>query len=162
MSAGNWPCDRDYLMKPFDIKKIQKCLPHRYPFLLVDKVVSYEPDQSLVAIKNVTINEPFFQGHFPNKPVMPGVLIIEAMAQATGLLGCLSTNNPEADDSLYYLVGIDKARFRRPVEPGDQLVINVSFDKAKQGIWCFQVIATVDNEIAATASLMTTKKDPAS
>lgn len=149
-------------MNLFDIDKIKACLPHRYPFLLVDKVLSYEPGKSLVAVKNVTFNEPFFQGHFPNKPVMPGVLIIEAMAQATGLLGCLSTDNKEADDSLYYLVGIDKARFRRPVGPGDQLIITVEFEKARRGIWCFEVTAKVDDEMVATASLMTTKKDPVS
>lgn len=149
-------------MKLPDINKIKKCLPHRYPFLLVDKVIAYEPDKSLIAIKNVTINEPYFQGHFPNRPVMPGVLIIEAMAQATGLLGCYSNNSTEADDSLYYLVGVDKARFKRPVEPGDQLVIDVKFDRVRQSIWCFQVTATVDGDLAATARLMTTKKDPVS
>lgn len=149
-------------MNSFDIDKIKSCLPHRYPFLLVDKVISYEPNKSLVAVKNVTINEPFFQGHFPNKAVMPGVLIIEAMAQATGLLGCMSTENSQSDDSLYYLVAVDKARFRRPVEPGDQLVITVSFEKARRGIWCFGVTAEVDGELAASANLMTTKKDPVS
>ena len=149
-------------MTSHDINKIKDCLPHRYPFLLVDKVLSYKQDTSLVAVKNVTINEPFFEGHFPNKPVMPGVLIIEAMAQATGILGCLSTEDKGTGDSLYYLVGVDKARFRRPVGPGDQLLINVEFEKARRGIWCFEVTAKVDNEIVATASLMTTKKDPVS
>lgn len=149
-------------MNSCDIEKIKNCLPHRYPFLLVDKVISYEADKSLIAIKNVTYNEPFFQGHFPNKPVMPGVLIIEAMAQATGLLGCLSTDSNQSDNSLYYLVGVDKARFRRPVGPGDQLTISVEFEKARRGIWCFEATAKVDNEMAATASLMTTKKDPIS
>jgi len=147
-------------MNSLDIDEIKACLPHRYPFLLVDKVLSYEVNKSLTAVKNVTANEPYFQGHFPNKPVMPGVLIIEAMAQATGLLGCLSTNNNGLDDSLYYLVAVDKARFRRPVGPGDQLVITVEFEKARRGIWCFDVTAKVEGELAAAANLMTTKKDP--
>ncbi|MCS3902528.1 3-hydroxyacyl-[acyl-carrier-protein] dehydratase [Methylohalomonas lacus] len=149
-------------MNSLDIDKIKACLPHRYPFLLIDKVLDYDPHKSLTAIKNVTVNEPFFQGHFPNKPVMPGVLIIEAMAQATGLLGCISAENDRADDSLYYLVAVDNARFRHPVEPGDQLVINVDFEKARRGIWCFKVKATVDKEVVASADLMTTKKDPTS
>lgn len=146
-------------MQELNINKIKDCLPHRYPFLLIDKVVSYEAGKSLVALKNVTFNEPFFQGHFPNKPVMPGVLIIEAMAQATGMFGCLSLDATEASDSLYYLVGVDKARFRRPVEPGDQLFIEVRFEKMRRGIWCFDVSAKVRDEIVATAQLMTTKKD---
>lgn len=149
-------------MNSLDIDKIKACLPHRYPFLLVDKVLSYELNKSLIAVKNVTANEPFFQGHFPNKPVMPGVLIIEALAQATGLLGCISTNNDKVDGSLYYLVAVDKARFRRPVEPGDQLVLHVEFEKARRGIWCFKAVAKVNNEIVASADLMTTKKDPVS
>lgn len=149
-------------MNSFDIDKIKACLPHRYPFLLIDKIVSYEASKSLVAIKNVTFNEPFFQGHFPNKPVMPGVLIIEAMAQATGLLGSLSTDSDGSGDSLYYLVAVDKARFRRPVVPGDQLLITVQFEKARRGIWCFDVTAEVDGELVASANLMTTKKDPVS
>lgn len=149
-------------MNSLDIDKIKACLPHRYPFLLIDKVLDYDPHKSLTAIKNVTVNEPFFQGHFPNKAVMPGVLIIEAMAQATGLLGCISTESDTADDSLYYLVAVDNARFRHPVEPGDQLIINVEFEKARRGIWCFKVTASVDSEVVASADLMTTKKDPAS
>lgn len=148
-------------MKSFDIDKIKTFLPHRYPFLLVDRILSCEPNKSLIAVKNVTFNEPFFQGHFPNKPVMPGVLIIEAMAQATGLLGCLSTDSNEASDSLYYLVGVDKARFRRTVGPGDQLIITVEFEKVRRGIWCFNVTAKVDDQLVASASLMTTRKDPA-
>ena len=147
-------------MSSLNIDAIKACLPHRYPFLLVDKVLSYEVNKSLIAIKNVTANEPYFQGHFPNKPVMPGVLIIEAMAQATGLLGCLSTDSNEPDDSLYYLVAVDKARFRRPVLPGDQLKITVEFEKARRGIWCFDVTAKVEDELVAAAKLMTTKKDP--
>jgi len=149
-------------MKSIDIDKIKTFLPHRYPFLLVDRVLSYEPNKSLTAVKNVTFNEPFFQGHFPNKPVMPGVLIIEAMAQATGLLGCLSTDSNNVGDSLYYLVAVDKARFRRTVEPGDQLIMTVDFQKVKRGIWCFDVTAKVDDQLVATASLMTTRKDPVS
>ncbi|MDZ7736430.1 MAG: 3-hydroxyacyl-ACP dehydratase FabZ [Gammaproteobacteria bacterium] len=149
-------------MKSIDIDEIKTFLPHRYPFLLVDRVLSYEPNKSLTAVKNVTFNEPFFQGHFPNKPVMPGVLIIEAMAQATGLLGCLSTDSNNVADSLYYLVAVDKARFRHTVEPGDQLIMTVEFQKVKRGIWCFDVTAKVDDQLVATASLMTTRKDPVS
>lgn len=147
-------------MNSLDIDKIKECLPHRYPFLLIDKVLSYEPGVTLTAIKNVTFNEPFFQGHFPGKPVMPGVLIIEAMAQATGLLGCISIDSKRADDSLYYLVAVDNARFRRPVVPGDQLVIEVVFERARRGIWCFKVTARVEDETVASADLMTTKKGP--
>lgn len=146
-------------MQIHDIEKIKNNLPHRYPFLLIDKVIGYEANKSLTAIKNVSFNEPFFQGHFPAKSIMPGVLIIEAMAQATGILGCLSINQEHPGDSLYYLVGIDKSRFKRPVVPGDQLLIEVQFDKVRQGIWFFDGRATVDGELAASAYLMTTQKD---
>lgn len=148
-------------MNSLDTEQIKACLPHRYPFLLVDKVTDYQSGKSLTAVKNVTVNEPFFEGHFPNKSVMPGVLIIEAMAQATGLLGCMSIDSKDMGDSLYYLVGVSKARFRHPVVPGDQLIIHVEFDKARRGIWCFSVTAEVDGQVVASADLMTTKKDPA-
>lgn len=140
-----------------DIAKITSLLPHRYPFLLVDRVTEVEPGQRLVAIKNVTINEPFFQGHFPEKPVMPGVLIIEALAQATGLLAMESEE--VADKAIYYLVGVDKARFKRPVVPGDQVRLEVSVLKTRRGIWTFEGKATVDGAVCASAEIMCTARD---
>jgi len=141
-----------------DVLEIQNCLPHRYPFLLVDRVVEFHERQSLVGIKNVTVNEPFFQGHFPGKPVMPGVLILEALAQATGLLAFRTGNRGAERDSLYYLVGIDKARFKQPVEPGDQLRLSVELIKTRRGIWVFDTEATVDGKTAATAEIMCTER----
>ena len=136
-----------------DINQVLEHLPHRYPFLLIDRVLEVEPGKSLVGIKNVTVNEPFFQGHFPQRPVFPGVLILEALAQATGILAFRSTNTKPADDSLYYFAGIDKARFKRPVSPGDQLRLSVEVIKSKRGIWKFTGEATVDGELAASAEL---------
>jgi 3-hydroxyacyl-[acyl-carrier-protein] dehydratase len=141
-----------------DINAIRNTLPHRYPFLLVDRVLSFEAGKSLVGIKNVTFNEPFFQGHFPEKPVMPGVLILEALAQATGLLAFNSESRGAQRDSLYYLVGIDSARFKQPVEPGDQLRLSVTVTKQKRGIWVFDTVATVDDRIAASAVIMCTER----
>jgi len=141
-----------------DVLEIQNLLPHRYPFLLVDRVVEFHEGQSLVGIKNVTVNEPFFQGHFPEKPVMPGVLILEALAQATGLLAFRTGTRGAARDSLYYLVGIDKARFKQPVEPGDQLRLSVDLIKTRRGIWVFDSKATVDGNTAATAEIMCTER----
>jgi 3-hydroxyacyl-[acyl-carrier-protein] dehydratase len=141
-----------------DVLEIQNLLPHRYPFLLVDRVVEFHERQSLVGIKNVTVNEPFFQGHFPGKPVMPGVLILEALAQATGLLAFRTGNRGAERDSLYYLVGIDKARFKQPVEPGDQLRLSVELIKTRRGIWVFDTEATVDGKTAATAEIMCTER----
>jgi 3-hydroxyacyl-[acyl-carrier-protein] dehydratase len=141
-----------------DINEILRLLPHRYPFLLVDRVVEFEAGKSLVGIKNVTINEPFFQGHFPEKPVMPGVLILEALAQATGLLAFRTESRGAERDSLYYFVGIDNARFKRPVEPGDQLRLAVKLIKTKRGIWVFDTDATVDGHTAATATIMCTER----
>lgn len=140
-----------------DIQKIQSLLPHRYPFLLVDRVIESEPGKRLVAIKNVTINEPFFQGHFPAKPVMPGVLLIEAMAQATGLLAMESAEVPK--EAIYYLVGVDKARFKRPVVPGDQLVFEVEVIKHRRDIWVFAAEAKVDGSVVASAEIMCTARD---
>jgi len=140
-----------------DIQKITSLLPHRYPFLLVDRVVEVDPGERLVAIKNVTINEPFFQGHFPEKPVMPGVLIIEALAQATGLLAMESEE--VAGAAIYYLVGVDKARFKRPVVPGDQIRLEVSVLKQRRGIWTFSAKATVDGAVCASAEIMCTARD---
>jgi len=135
-----------------DILQIQEFLPHRYPFLLVDKVVECLPGVSLTGIKNVTYNEPFFQGHFPQKPIMPGVLILEALAQATGLLAS-ETAGDELDGMIYYLVGIDKAKFKRPVVPGDQLMLKVNFVKSKRNIWAFECCAEVDGEFVASAEI---------
>jgi 3-hydroxyacyl-[acyl-carrier-protein] dehydratase len=142
-----------------DINKVLTLLPHRYPFLLIDRVLEFEPNQRLVALKNVTYNEPFFNGHFPIRPVMPGVLIVEALAQATGLLGMES--NPEGIDenTIYFFVGIDKARFKRPVEPGDQMHLEVEMKRSKRGIWMFSGTARVDSQIAATADIMCTARD---
>ncbi|MCB2262182.1 MAG: 3-hydroxyacyl-ACP dehydratase FabZ [Candidatus Thiosymbion ectosymbiont of Robbea hypermnestra] len=143
-----------------DIHEVLSLLPHRYPFLLIDRVIDYKENRHLIASKNVTINEPFFAGHFPARPVMPGVLIVEAMAQATGLLAMKSQPDEVGEKSLYYLVGVDKARFKRIVEPGDQLTIEVQLNKIRQGIGRFSGKAHVDNEIAATAEIMCTARDP--
>ncbi len=138
-----------------DIQEIMKLLPHRFPFLLVDKVTEVKPGEELTAIKNITINEPFFQGHFPIKPIFPGVLIIEALAQATGLLAFTTENiNSDDDSSLFYLVGIDKARFKTPVGPGDQLVLHVKFVKSMRGVWKFTAEAKVEGAVVASADLM--------
>ena len=141
-----------------DTNEIKNLLPHRYPFLLVDRVLEFNPGESLVGIKNVSVNEPFFQGHFPEKPVMPGVLIIEALAQATGLLAFSTGNKGAERETLYYLVGIDNARFKQPVIPGDQLRLEVTVTKQKRGIWVFDTKATVDGKVAATAVIMCTER----
>jgi 3-hydroxyacyl-[acyl-carrier-protein] dehydratase len=135
-----------------DILKIQTLLPQRYPFLLVDKVIAYEAGVSLSAIKNVTYNEPFFQGQFPDKPIMPGVLILEAMAQASGILGFESAGGTPKD-MICYLVGIDKAKFKRLVVPGDQLVIEVEFLKKKHNIWIYACQALVEGKFVARAEI---------
>jgi 3-hydroxyacyl-[acyl-carrier-protein] dehydratase len=140
-----------------DIEKIKTLLPHRYPFLLVDRVLEVEEGKSIKVLKNVTINEPFFQGHFPNKSVMPGVLIIEAFAQATALLGALGFNETRSsEDDLYYLVGVDKTRFRKPVGPGDQLIMEIEFLTVRRGIWKFNASAYVDSKLVASSELLTT------
>ena len=139
-----------------DVIKIQSLLQHRYPMLLIDKVLDCVPDESLVGIKNVTYNEQFFSGHFPDKPIMPGVLIIEALAQATGVLAYYSLNNK---NTLYYLVGVDKARFKAPVVPGDQLRLEVNLTRERRGIYRFDTVATVDGNIVATAEIMTAKQE---
>lgn len=145
-----------------NIEEIRRYLPHRYPFLLIDKVVEVETGSHIVAVKNVSINEPFFQGHFPEKAVMPGVLVIEAMAQASGILGVKSVkkelglpDEPE-EDGIYFFVGIDKARFRKVVVPGDQLVLTVKLLKSRRGIWSFTADAKVDGEIVCEAEIMCT------
>ena len=135
-----------------DILQIQAFLPHRYPFLLVDKVIECEPLIRLLGVKNVTYNEPFFQGHFPQKPIMPGVLILEALAQTTGLLAS-ETAGDELAGMIYYLVGSDKAKFKRPVVPGDQLMLESIFVKSKRNIWAFECRAEVDGEFVASAEI---------
>jgi len=141
-----------------DIQQILQHLPHRYPFLLIDRVTEFTAGESLVGYKNVTYNDPFFLGHFPERPVMPGVRILEAMAQATGLLAFRTVERGAKRESLYFLVGIDKARFKRPVEPGDQLRLSVEVIKVKRGIWVFDTEATVDGKTAATAVIMCTER----
>ncbi|MBZ9567449.1 MULTISPECIES: 3-hydroxyacyl-ACP dehydratase FabZ [Modicisalibacter] len=136
-----------------DINEIREYLPHRYPFLLVDRVVELELGESIVARKNVSINEPFFNGHFPHHPIMPGVLIVEAMAQACGILGFKTVNKLPADGYVYYLVGSDNVRFKRPVMPGDQLRLEARVIRARRGIWKFQCSATVDGEVACEAEI---------
>lgn len=140
-----------------DIERILELLPHRYPFLLIDRVLSCTPHESLVALKNVTINEPFFPGHFPGRPVMPGVLIIEAMAQATGLLCFHSWGAKASDQGMYYLVGVDHARFKSPVTPGDQLRLEVRLTRQIRGIFRFAATAHVGEKLVSSAELMTTQ-----
>ena len=137
----------------FEIQEIMRLLPHRYPFLLVDRVLDYTSGDVLHALKNVTINEPFFQGHFPVEPVMPGVLIIEGLAQAGGLLGVLSTKGEVEDGALFYFTGIDKAKFRRKVVPGDQLIYDVTITKRKGSFIKISAKAFVDDQLAAQAEL---------
>lgn len=143
-------------MTVLDIRDILEHLPHRYPFLLVDRVIELEKDKRIVAIKNVTINEPFFVGHFPHLPVMPGVLQIEALAQAAGILSFQSMGRVSDDSSVYYFVGIDNARFKRPVSPGDQLRLEVEITRVARSIWKYSGRATVDGQVAAEADLMCT------
>ena len=141
-----------------DIHRVMQVLPHRYPFLLVDRVVEFEPDKRIVALKNVTINEPFFGGHFPHRPVMPGVMMLEALAQAAALLSFLSMGRQPDDDSVVYFLGIDGARFKRVVEPGDQLRLEAMLDRAKAGIYKYRTRATVAGELAVEAELMCTMR----
>ena len=137
-----------------DIHEILDHLPHRYPFVLIDRVISMELGKEIVALKNVTINEPFFPGHFPYHPVMPGVLIVEAMAQAAAILSFKTMGVKPSDDSVYYFAGIDSARFKKPVSPGDQIVFNVKIDRILKGIWKYSGVARVDGNIVAEAQMM--------
>ena len=141
-----------------DIHQILKMLPHRYPFLLVDRVLELEKGKSIVALKNVTINEPFFTGHFPHRPVMPGVLMLEALAQAAALLSFHTMDVLPDDKTIYYFAGIDGARFKRPVEPGDALTLMVELDRMKAGIFKFKAKAKVQDELAVEAELMCTMR----
>lgn len=141
-----------------DIQQILEYLPHRYPFLLLDRVLSCEPGKTIVALKNVTINEPFFSGHFPHYKVMPGVLIIEALAQAAAILSFKTTNTKSDDKSVYYFVGIDKARFKKPVVAGDQLTLKVSVIRNMRGLWKFAAVAEVDGQVVAEAEILCTMR----
>ena len=145
-------------MKSLDINQIKQYLPHRYPLLLVDRVLDWESGKTITAIKNVTINEEFFVGHFPHKPVMPGVLTIEALAQTSALLAFLTTGQKPDDNAVVYFIGIDGARFKRPVEPGDQLKMHVEILRHARGIWKFQAKATVDDQLVVEAELMCTMR----
>ena len=141
-----------------DIHAVLKQLPHRFPFLLVDRVVALERGKRITALKNVTINEPFFAGHFPHRPVMPGVLMLEALAQAAALLAFDTLGVTPDDKTVYYFAGIDRARFKRPVEPGDQLLLHVELDRVKSGIFKFKARATVGDELAVEAELICTMR----
>jgi len=141
-------------MTTMDIHQILRKLPHRYPFLMVDRVLEIEHGKRIKALKNVSANEPYFTGHFPHRPVMPGVMVLEALAQAAALLSFDALDATPDDKSIYYFAGIDSARFKRPVEPGDQLVLDVTLERMKSGIFKFSARATVDGELAVEAGLM--------
>ena len=145
-------------MSKIDHLEIMKYLPHRYPFLLVDRVSDYEKGESIIALKNVTHNEPFFNGHFPGYPVMPGVLMVEALAQASGIL-MYATMERYPEDDLFFLAGIDNTRFKRQVAPGDQLTLTVKVLRKRENLWKFQGVATVDGELACSAEFMNIKAD---
>lgn len=137
-----------------DINEIRQYLPHRYPFLLVDRVVELNLGESIVAYKNLTVNEEFFNGHFPGQPVFPGVMLLEAMAQAAGILGFKSQNKTPADGSIYYFVGADNLRFKRPCVPGDQVMLRASIISERRGIWKFAVSSDVDGELCSSATIL--------
>jgi len=141
-------------MTQMDINQILQHLPHRFPFLLIDRVIECVPGERILALKNVTINEPFFPGHFPHFPVMPGVLTIEAMAQAAAVLSFKTLDAKPNNESVYYFAGIDNARFKRPVVPGDQLMLEVSITFNKRGLWKYAGVARVDGEVAAEADMI--------
>ena len=146
-------------MALLDIHQIKNYLPHRYPFLLIDKVISATANENLVALKNVTYNEPFFEGHFPSRPVMPGVLIVEALAQASALMAAYSSGAQASDSRIYYFTGIDKARFKRPVEPGDQVIFEVELLRQIKNMWKCKGVAKVDGDLVAQAEVMFAFKD---
>jgi 3-hydroxyacyl-[acyl-carrier-protein] dehydratase len=146
-------------MNSMDIKAVMDYLPHRYPFLLVDRVLELEPGKRILALKNVTINEPFFPGHFPHHPVMPGVMVIEAMAQAAAILAFKSGERLPDENSVVYFVGIDEARFKSPVVPGDQLMLHARIDRYLKGIWKFSTEARVGERVAAVAKMMCALRD---
>lgn len=146
-------------MNAMDIYEILKYLPHRYPFILVDRVISYEPGERIIAIKNVSINEPYFAGHFPHHPVMPGVLIVEALAQAAALLTLKTENSAKNDEQVYYFVGIDGVRFKKPVTAGDQLVLKVEITRQIKGVWKYSARAEVADQLVTEAQLMCTARN---
>lgn len=146
-------------MSEMYVEEIRRFLPHRYPFLLVDRVLECVPGETLTAIKNVSVNEPFFTGHFPETPIMPGVLIIEALAQTTGLLGFKTMSEEPSDELLYMLVGVDNVRFKRQVVPGDQLTLKAKLERRSKVIWKFSCEASVDGEIVTTADLLCAAKE---
>ena len=141
------------MSEALDVREVMRLIPHRYPFLLVDRVLEYVPGESLLAVKNVTANEPFFQGHFPDNPVMPGVLVIEALAQAGCLLSQLSFDGVADERPLYYLAGVDGARFKRPIGPGDRVELRIDVEKTRRGMWWYRCEASVDGTIAVTATI---------
>ena len=141
---------------PMDIQAVLAQLPHRYPFLLVDRVIECVPGKRIHALKNVTVNEPFFPGHFPGRPTMPGVMILEALAQAAGILAFVTAGVIPDESSRFFFVGIDKARFRKPVEPGDQLILKAELQRTFKGIWRFSTVAEVDGHEVASAEMMVT------
>lgn len=143
-------------MSPMDIHEILEYLPHRYPILLVDRVLDIVPGERITALKNVSMNEPFFPGHYPHHPVMPGVLIVEAMAQTAAILSFRTMGDKPDDKSVYYFVGIDGARFKRPVGPGDQLIMDVAITLNKRGMWKFSAQAKVEGQVACEAELICT------
>ncbi|ALQ50539.1 3-hydroxyacyl-ACP dehydratase FabZ [Nitrosomonas ureae] len=145
-------------MSSMNIHEILKYLPHRYPLLLVDRVISYEAGKDIVALKNVSINEPFFSGHFPHHPVMPGVLIVEALAQAAAILTLRTENTTNKEDTVYYFVGIDGVRFKKPVMAGDQLILKVSIQRKIKGLWKYSTRAEVDDQLVTEAQLMCTSR----
>ncbi len=149
----------DNLDTSMDIHQILDHLPHRYPFVLVDRVLSLEVGKEIVAVKNVSINEPFFPGHFPYHPVMPGVLSVDAMAQAAAILSFKTMGVKPTDDAVYYFAGIDNARFKKPVSPGDQIILKVSIDRILRGIWKYKGVALVDDAIVAEAEMMCILKE---
>jgi len=142
-----------------DVRKVMEFLPHRYPFLMIDRVVEYEAGKRLLALKNVSYNEPQFTGHFPHNPIFPGVLVLEALAQATGLLSMKTLTDQGEDFGEYYLVGVDNARFKRSVVPGDQLMVEVIFKKHRRNIWTFETSATVDGQLVVRADIMCASKE---
>ncbi|MEH8021831.1 3-hydroxyacyl-ACP dehydratase FabZ [Rheinheimera metallidurans] len=145
-------------LNSLQIQEIMALLPHRYPFLLIDRVLDYTPGESLTAVKNVSVNEPIFTGHFPNMPIFPGVLILEALAQATGILG-FKTVTERSDNELYLFAAIDDARFKKPVVPGDQMILEVKFLKERRNIWKFYGEAKVDGQVVCSAELMCARRE---